>query len=297
MRKIFTSAVGASLAFVALAPAFAQAPAATPPSAAAPGAPATPVASEAAAGVLTAPAGISAVSASYELGVGDAVEVNLVGAGGFTTRARVGTDGAIVLPFIGVTQAKDRTTTQLAAQVRAALQAGGFFAEPMVRVEVLAAASQYATILGFVSQPGLLALDRPYRLSEVMARVGGRTDGGAPYALLTRGEAQPQRYDIAALATASGTGDPIVQAGDKIFVPALENEVFYMTGQVRTPGPQPAMAGLTLRMALARSGGVTDTGSEKKVKIVRGGQPLRNVNLDTTIVQAGDIITVGQKLF
>lgn len=275
-EKYLGAALAASVALAAIEPAFAQAAPAGAPAAVAP----------------------ATSNGAYVLGLGDTIEVTLLGNNDFTTRARVGSDGAILLPYVGATVAKDRSPIQLADQIRAALQAGGFYAQPVVRVEVITAASQYATVLGFVRQPGLVPLDRDYRLSEIIARVGGRIEGGAAYALLTSGAGgEPKRFEIASLATATADGDPQVQAGDKVYIPAVENEVFYVTGQVRTPGPQPSLTGLTLRMALARSGGVTEQGSEKKIKVVRAGATLRNVNLDKTIVQPGDIITVGQRLF
>jgi hypothetical protein len=49
-------------------------------------------------------------------------------------------------------------------------------------------------------------------------------------------------------------------------------------------------------MALAKGGGVTENGSEKKLKVVRDGKPLKKVRLDD-IVKVGDIITIGERLF
>ena len=54
---------------------------------------------------------------------------------------------------------------------------------------------------------------------------------------------------------------------------------------------------MTVRQALARGGGVGDNGNEKGAKIIRKGVPLKAVKLDETIVESGDVITVGERLF
>ena len=80
-------------------------------------------------------------------------------------------------------------------------------------------------------------------------------------------------------------------------MPAADNEVFYITGQVKSPGAFPAGQEMTLRTALARAGGLSDMGSEKKIKINRKGVQLKKIKLDETKVEAGDIISVGERLF
>jgi polysaccharide export outer membrane protein len=85
-------------------------------------------------------------------------------------------------------------------------------------------------------------------------------------------------------------------AGDKIYVPAVTSEIFYISGQVRAPGPFPVSKDLTVREAIAKGGGLTEMGSEKKVKIYRKNVAVKGVKLDTKI-EAGDIVEVGERLF
>ena len=239
----------------------------------------------------------TAVDSSYLLGPGDVVEISLVGRADFGSRARVSTDGTIQLPMIGSVAAANRTVIQLADDVRQALIKGGFYADPVVRTEVVGINSRYVTVLGSVGNPGLLPLDRNYRLSEILARVGGRSGSGADYILLTRAAGGPtERYSIAQLASGGADKDPMVHNGDKIFIPSAENEVFYISGQVNTPGSYPVTEGLTVRMAIAKGGGVNENGSEKKVKIVRDGVPLKGIKLEDPI-KVGDVVTIGERLF
>ena len=237
------------------------------------------------------------IDSSYLLGFGDVVEIGLVGRADFGSRARVSTDGTILLPLIGKIQASDRTIIELSEDVRKALIKGGFYSDPIVRADVVNISSRYVTVLGNVGSPGLLPLDRNYRLSEILARVGGGSGDAADYILLTKsGATSAERYYIAKLAAGGVGEDPLVQSGDKIFIPSAQNEVFYLSGQVKTPGEYPALNGLTFRMALAKGGGVTDNGSEKKLKVVRDGKRMKKIKLDD-VVKVGDIITIGERLF
>ena len=247
--------------------------------------------------VMPAAPQANTVDSSYILGAGDVVEIGLVGRADFGSRARVSSDGTILLPMIGAVQAADRTVLQLADDVRKALIKGGFYSDPVVRTEVVGINSRYVTVLGSVGSPGLLPLDRNYRLSEILAKVGGRSGSGADYIVLTPASGGPsQRYSIPQLASGGPDKDPAVHNGDKIFIPSAENEVFYISGQVNTPGSYPVTEGLTVRMAIAKGGGVNENGSEKKVKIVRSGKSLKGIKLEDPI-QVGDVVTIGERLF
>jgi polysaccharide biosynthesis/export protein len=233
----------------------------------------------------------------YTLGVGDVIEIALVGRSDFNGRVRIGTDGAVLLPYLGAVPATNRTPGQLADEIRASLEKGGYFSSPVVRVDVVAVASRYVTILGAVGSPGLMSLDRRYRLSEILARAGGKSDLGVDYVVLTTETGGSKQYKVSDLATGNMEQDPYVSSGDKIYVPAAKAEVFYINGQVTTPGSFPVTEGMTVRMALALAGGLTEQGSDKKVKINRKGVKLKGVKLDKTIVEPSDILTVGERLF
>ena len=260
--------------------------------------PATPAAAApAAVPPPVAPASEAVVDKAYLLGVGDTIEVALVGRTDFTTRSRIGSDGAVLLPLIGAVPAAGKSVSKLAEDIGAALQKGGFFAQPVMRVDVIGVGSRYVTVLGAVGAPGLISLDRDYHLSEVVARVGGRAASGVDYVVLTHRDGTSKNYKLTDLATGSGDKDPLVASGDKIYVPAAEAQLFYMSGAVRSPGAYPIVEGMTLRTALARAGGLTDQGSEKKVTIKRKGVDVKDVKLDVTTLEPGDIVTVGERLF
>ncbi|MDB5427815.1 MAG: hypothetical protein JWP23_3432 [Phenylobacterium sp.] len=306
--RTLRSLTAAILLFGSFAPAYAQTPRAPPIGApvrstpitpinpippGAPGATAAPGAAPDAAAPAPAPV---IVDEAFVLGIGDAVDIGVLGRTDFNNRARISTEGTILLPLLGKVKALGLTTAQLAQQIQDALAKGGFYSNPVVRIEVSGVASRYATVLGNVATPGLLPLDRTYHLSDIIARVGAHTGEGSSVVVLTRADGSSKKYSMEDLAMGAGGADPVVMAGDKIYVPAATSEVFYISGQVRTPGPFPVSKELTVREAIARGGGLTEMGSEKKVKIYRKNVAVKDVKLDTK-VEPGDIVEVGERLF
>ncbi len=231
---------------------------------------------------------------TYVLGTADVIEVSVLGQADFTTRGRIAEDGTIRLPYLGVVAAANRTSGQFADQVSKALEKGGFFVHAIVKVDIVSFASRYVTVLGDVGAPGLVPVDRAYRLSEIIARVGGIKETGADYVIL-RGPTGPERQlPLKDLATGDETQDPYVAPGDKIYVPKAE--IFYISGQVHAPGAYAITDNMTVRMAIARGGGVTDLGSDKKLKLTRHGKAMSGVDLEAKI-QPGDVLVVGERLF
>jgi polysaccharide export outer membrane protein len=232
-------------------------------------------------------------SGAYVLGRDDVIRVSLLGRNDFGGSVRVQADGSIQLPLVGKVQVSEHTTAEVAEMVRKALQSGGFYADPIVNIEVVSYASRYVTVLGAVGSPGLVPINRPYRLSEILARVGGVREGAADY-LVVRPEKGPEkRYLVEKLASGSSDEDPMVSPGDKIFSP--QAEVFYITGQVKSPGTYPIKTDLTIAQAIARGGGLTDSGTDKHVKVTRGGKV---VKLDPNAkVMPGDVLDIAERLF
>jgi polysaccharide export outer membrane protein len=237
---------------------------------------------------------VSAADRAYVIGPDDVIEVSVLGRSDFTTRGRVGQDGTIQLPYLGSVKVGNQTAEQLGAALQHSLESGGYFAHPIVKVEIVSYASRYVVVLGSVTTPGLVPIDRPYRLSEIIARAGGIREGGADYVELKPTNGPAKDIPVATLATGAADSDPFVTAGDKIYVP--EAQLFYITGQVKAPGAYPMVAGMTLRMALSRGGGLTDAGSERRIEVVRHGKRIEHVDLDAPI-EPGDVVKANEGLF
>ena len=230
---------------------------------------------------------------TYVLGPADVIEVSIPGRTDFTTRTRIGEQGQIALPFIASVTAAGKTTAQLVDEISGDLEKGGFFAHPIVSVEIVSYASKYVTVLGDVATPGLVPVDRPYRLSEILARVGGVKETGADYVVLRPENGADRHLSIQNLATGDASQDPYVSPGDKIFSPKAD--MFFVSGQVNAPGTYAMGDGMTIRMAIARGGGLNAEGSLGKVEVTRRGVKLKHADLNGKL-EPGDIVVVGERL-
>jgi len=241
----------------------------------------------------TAPMAASSTD-GYQIGPEDVIEVDVLGQQDFRSRVKVKSDGTVPLPFIGSVQAQGYTAITLAQSVSSRLKAAGIFADPVVNVEIVSYASRYIVALGEVGSTGIVPVDRAYRLSEILARVGGIKPSGANYVILTRPGMPGMKLSFENLAKGTEQDDPLVQPGDKIFVPKAE--LYYVSGAINGAGEFPLNEALTVRKAIARAGGVKPEGSMNKVKIFRQGREIKRVNLET-LVQPGDSIVIGERLF
>lgn len=233
-----------------------------------------------------------ATPAEYVIGPEDVVEVEVVGQPD-KARAKVYADGTIQMNLIGKIAAGGKTPRELGADIAAALRSGGFYSNPAINVEVVNYASRYVTVLGAVASPGLVPMNRQYRLSEILARVGGSQASAAEYLIVRPETGGEQRYLIKDLAAGDPSKDPLVAPGDKVYAPMAEQ--FYVSGQVNSPGTFAIRADLTVRQALAMAGGLTASGSDKKVTVEREGKKVKLGGDDR--VQPGDVLVVGERLF
>lgn len=230
----------------------------------------------------------------YVIGIGDTLDVILVGVDDFRGRVVVQQDGTIQLPYVGSLKAQEKTLLQLGTEIAAALERGGYYVKPAVQVTVAQVTSRYVTVLGEVASPGLVPLDREYRASEMIARVGGLKPTGAETFYLRREGGEEIPLTLAQIARGGDAADPVVNPGDKIFVP--EAPTYYIYGQINSPGIYPIQNKMSLRMALARAGGLTSLGSDKRITIVRGDEELKKFSLSDPI-QDDDVIVVGERFF
>ena len=236
------------------------------------------------------------LSAGYVLGPDDTVEISVLGQPEFQTRARVRSNGTVQLPFIGETKVSGETALTLAPKIADKLRSGGYYAKPVVNIEITGYSSRYVTLLGAVAQSGLQPVDRSYRLSEIIARAGGIRETGADFITLTREDGTQKNYPFEKLASGGPEDDPEVNPGDKIYVP--DADLFYIYGQVNAPGVYPIRGGngpMTVRKAIARGAGFTAAGSPKKIKLYRDGQE-QKADLDM-VIKPGDVFVVGEKAF
>ena len=244
---------------------------------------------------VTASPAAAQATRGYVLGVDDAVIVSVYGQPEAGTTQRIKADGSVVMPLIGKVTAAGETVLSLASTIEKKFVAGGFFKAPVVNVEIGSYVSRTVNVAGKIAQPGVYPLDRSYRVLEVLLKAGWVKDAGANYVYLRRADGKEQRLETEALVRGSSDKDPVLAPGDTLYVP--DADMFYVYGQINRPGTFPVLPGMSVRQALAIAGGVTASGSDRKVGLYRAGaKDKEEVELDQAI-QKNDVIVVKERLF
>ncbi len=111
--------------------------------------------------------------ASYVIGVGDVLDVDVWQSKEVSREVPVRPDGQISLPLAGQIQASGRTPEQL--QARIASRLSRYMDHPAVTVIVEKVGSRYFSVLGNVLKPGRYSLQTPTWLLQALAEAGGFT--------------------------------------------------------------------------------------------------------------------------
>ena len=247
-------------------------------------------------GALAAAPAQAQLDTGYQLGPSDSITVVVYGNNEFNVETRIKPDGSIVMPLIGKVQASGKTVITLADEITRRLEAGNFLRDPIVNVEIGQYNSRYVRIAGKVATPGLLPLDRNYRVLDMLLRAGWVAEGASDYVTLRREDgSEPTRLLTEDLARGGPGSDITLRAGDTLFVD--DAEVVYVTGQVNRPGIYALKPNMMVWELLATAGGVTATGSGNKVGLKRGGAAKETDADGQTKLQVGDVVNVKERLF
>ncbi|HEV8396891.1 MAG TPA: polysaccharide biosynthesis/export family protein [Vicinamibacterales bacterium] len=248
--------------------------------------------------------------ANYVVGPDDVLTVTVFNEAQLSGRYRVENDGHFSYPFLGRIKAGGATVAEVAGTLRTRLSEG-YLRNPQVTVDVEQFRSQSVFVIGEVRTPGKYMLSGAVTLIEALAQAGSTTaqagaellilhpkDGsrGARAAAPDRNDADVQRVNFHEIESGRLSKNVIIRDGDTIFVPKAER--FFVTGFVRTPGSYTLEPNMTVLQAISIAGGVTERGSGRRLKVTRVVNGERK-DLDarpTDLVQAGDTITVRQRL-
>jgi polysaccharide export outer membrane protein len=181
---------------------------------------------------------------------------------------RVDDNGYIRVPFAGQIRASGLTTTQLAVNIRRALQ--GMSQNPQVVVALHESIANSVLVSGEVGKPGRLALSTNQEtLSDAIALAGGYKGDSKDYAVrLQRGPETSEMRLSDALSDA--TRDFPIFPGDKIAVIRQPLSFSVMGAPGRIEQIPFATSQVSLAEALAQSGGANpNMGDPKAVFVLR----------------------------
>lgn len=248
---------------------------------------------------------------AYTIGAQDVLNIQVFDEPDLSTKYRVEADGMITFPLIGRIMASGLTLREFQDRLTAQL-AAGYIKKPQVRVDIDQYKSQSVYVIGEVRTPGKITMSGSMSLIEALALAGSPTTTASNELIVVHPrkskpgaatlpdenvEAERTKVNIKDLQVGKVGLDIILQDGDTIFVPKAQQ--IYIIGQVRNPGSYVLDPGITVLQALALAGGLSERGSDRRVKIIRVVNDKRSV-IDaemTDIVQANDTIEVGQRFF
>lgn len=228
----------------------------------------------------------------------------------------VDSTGAIEYPYIGRLRVADMTPRELQAEIAQRLVAlQVLVGSPQVIAELSQTPNKSITVSGAVNSRGEYLFAGEPTVFAALVRAGGASEEAGDEVIVIR---RPRVADPAVPA-AKGAADPDPQApaeeivtlsrkdiesgvttanvtlqdGDRVVVQRARQ--VYIDGQVNRPGAYTIETGTTLRQALSLAGGATQLGALNRIRILRNGKQVPDVDLDKTIVQPGDTITVQRR--
>jgi polysaccharide export outer membrane protein len=227
-----------------------------------------------------------AAGEEYTIGPGDQISLDFPGRAELAGAKVVGPDGRITLPLVGAIPVSDRTRSQVANLIVAALSP--YYKDLSVTVSIDKYSSNRVVVLGNVQHPGILYFDDPPTLLDVIARAGllasaeGEPAGGASAArgasatkgipercAIYRGNDQVVWVDLRAmLQSGNSMADLRLRRNDVVFVPAQQEVFVSVLGDVEHPGAIPLTPESTLTGVLAQTGGLSE-GASNNIQVIQ----------------------------
>ncbi len=238
---------------------------------------------------------LGAPSAQYRVGPGDSLNVQVYGEPSLSGTIPVDASGEIDVALVGRVAVGGMNAGEITAMLRERL-AAGFLVNPNITVAVSAYRSQPVQVLGAVGKPGLYFLRGPTTVMSVLSEAGGVPPEGVNEIRLTRaGRADAEVLPYDKLVNRA-VDDPLVTAGDIVFVPQSTVSV---SGSVGKPGEVAYREGITVSQVVASAGGASELANLGRIFILRGDKRIR-VNLRKVLngdapdvpLEAGDRVYV-----
>lgn len=242
------------------------------------------------------------------LGIGDQISIAVFGQPDLSAEVTVGESGSIMVPLIGTLKVLNQSAAQLEADIAKRLKDGGYLQNPGVSVQIRQLRSQQVSVMGEVQRPGRYPIQGSMTVLEALATAGGLTARADKSILVLRKPGGPSangaaREEISiqldtAGARLRGRLDAPLVNDDVVYVSV--QKLFYIHGEVRRPGAYPIEPGMNIMKALALSGGVSERGSNRRIKVHRldDRKVLREIRADLPLaIEPDDVIYVEERLF
>lgn len=173
-------------------------------------------------------------SDAYRLRAGDLIDVNVWGQDNLTTRARVGRDGEIVIRLIGAVRLAGLTVNGASALIARRLRR--FLEDPVVTVSIAEPGGRDVVVVGEVSSPGPIAMDRPLRLLDALVSAKWNVDKADLSTIKVVRQDLTIVCDMAAVLNGEAVSRNILlEPGDIVIVPS-RSQTINLLGTFQKPG-------------------------------------------------------------
>jgi protein involved in polysaccharide export with SLBB domain len=191
-----------------------------------------------------------------------------------------------------------------------------YLLEPAVKIYLTKLARVTVDVHGPAKVNGKLELPVGARLSDAMGRCGYRPDADIANVRILRRESVAGKpvsrtiaVDFSAFARGESDVDPKLETGDKIVLPMIpvqthvEPKLMRVDGEVQRQSSIPVAAGMTVRDAFERAGGLKETADRDSIHMVRADGRILELHADkidandptqNLVLAGGDLIIVGR---
>ena len=237
----------------------------------------------------------------YVIGPQDQLSIIVTDEVDLTNKYRVDTDGTITMPYLNRVPVSGLTLAEAQVKIAQMLQAG-YLKNPQVRVEVDQFKSRRVMVSGEVRIPGYVTMaGTTMTLLEALTQAGSPTQSASNEVLVMHpskpGEKPSDPITINRKELELGRANVTLQDGDIINVPTAKR--FYISGFVKNTGYYVLDAGTTVSQAMVLAGGLSERGSDRRIKI---GRVVNGKMVDisaelTDKVQPNDEIKIPSRIF
>jgi polysaccharide export outer membrane protein len=245
----------------------------------------------------------------YLINPGDVLDVYVYDVPELSHTYTVSQSGVITVPLLPTPlRAVGLTPDQLARGLEDAFRQSGRLNRPEIAVSVKQSLSSSVAVEGAVKNPLIVPAIGRIRLVDVLTQCGGLADDVGTNVTITRGSlalrnltaegGQATPTLTVELKKVMGVTDPAsaieVWPGDRVSVERERPDVYYVLGEVKTPGGYTLKKGheeLTVLRALAIAGDATSVAKRSKAMIIRkdpnGPQGREEIKLDLQRILMG----------
>ncbi|HYM22764.1 MAG TPA: SLBB domain-containing protein [Vicinamibacterales bacterium] len=254
---------------------------------------------------------VPAAGDDYTISRQDVLNIIVIDQAQLTKKYTVDPDGTILFPLLGKVPVAGKTLHEAENDLKRLLGTD-YIRNPQVAISLDQYKGRKVFVWGAVSSPGNYPLTDGMTVLEALVKAGA---GAAAEAVIIRSK-------DSSVALTPDSKDPNVihvnlrefekeaergqmtrnvplEDGDQVFVPRVDRNRIFVTGQVKLPAAYSVAEGTTVLQAISLAGGFTEGAATNRIQIQRivDGKP-RTVKVGLSdIVQPGDTINVPERRF